>query len=131
MVTAEHLHEYVNQLCREEEYEPDEGVWTFRSGGSCCRCVDAAVKVIEKFGGRVVGYNCSQNPSAQIGKNLCEGHDFAIVEERFIVDYWAFQVARIIEHPVLDITQPSDGQLARQLYGDKNTWEEVIGERKN
>jgi hypothetical protein len=130
MVTAEDLHAYVNHLCREEEYEPDEGVWTFRSGGSCCRCVDAALKVVEKFGGQVVGYNRSQNPLALIGINLCEGHDFAIVAERFIIDYWAFRVARIIDRPVLDITQPSDARLVRDLYGEMNRWEQIIGEPK-
>lgn len=130
MVTAEQLNDFVKQLCQEEKYEPDEGVWIFDSGGFCCRCVDAAIKVIQKFGGRVVGYNCSQNPSALIGKKLCEGHDFAVVAERFIVDYWAFQVARVIERPVLDITQPKDYQLVRQLYGDENKWEQVAYERK-
>jgi hypothetical protein len=131
MVTAKKLHEYVNQLCREEVYDPEEGVWSFRSGGSCCRCADSAIKVIERYGGRIIGFNCSQNPSARIGKSLCEGHDFAYVAERFIVDYWAFQVARVINRPVLDMRQTKNRKVARQIYGDKKTWEDVIINRAN
>jgi hypothetical protein len=131
MATADDLYEYINQLCREEEYEPEEGVWMFRSGGSCCRCVDSAVKVVEKFRGRVVGYKCSRNPSSLIGLNICEGHDFAIVEERFIVDYWAFRIACVIDRPVLDLTTRQDCQIARQIYGDNNTWEEVTSEHQH
>jgi hypothetical protein len=131
MSKAEDLQEYIKQLCREEKYEPKEGVWNFRSGGCCCCSVDAAVKVVKKFGGRVMGYYCSRNPSALIGLNICGGHDFAIVADRFIVDYWAFRIVRVLERPVLDLTKWLDYEIAQQMYGDTKTWEEVLTEPKH
>jgi hypothetical protein len=122
-VTAKLIDEFIANLCNEEDYDPVEGRWTFKSGGDCGRCTDSAIKVASAFGGRVVGYKSSANPSAQIGCERCEGHDFAIVAERFIVDYWAFRVARLIPMPVMDRKNPSERELVRSFYGNEQTWE--------
>lgn len=124
-MTATQLQDFIAKLCNEEEYEPIEGRWTFKSGGDCGRCTDAAMKVALAFSGRVVGYKLSRNPSARIGYECCEGHDFAIVANRFVVDYWAFRVARLISTPVFDMSNPSDRELVRSLYGSEQIWEDV------
>lgn len=122
---ASELHDFVAKLCSEEEYEPVEGRWGFKSGGDCGRCTDAAMKVALAFGGRVVGYKSPANPSARIGYECGEGHDFAVVANRFVVDYWAFRVARLVATPVLDLSNPSDRELVRFLYGNEQSWEDV------
>lgn len=124
--TATLLNEFIANLCNEEEYDPDEGRWTFKSGGDCGRRTDSASKVATAFSGRVMGYNSSENPSAQIGCESCEGHDFAVVAERFIVDYWAFRVARSIPKPVLDTKNPDEQEFVRPFYGNEKTWEAIL-----
>jgi hypothetical protein len=124
-VTADQLRDFVAKLCDEEEYEPVEGRWMFKSGGDCGRCTDAAMKVALAFGGRVVGYESSDNPSARIGFTCCEGHDFAIVANRFVVDYWAFRVARMVNTPVFDLRKHGDHELVRLLYGHEQSWKNV------
>jgi hypothetical protein len=86
MVTVSQLHEFINKLCEEEVYEPTEGFWTFRSSGMCSCCTDAARKVAQAFRCQVVGYFSSDNVGATIGGAHCEGHDFAFIRDRFIVD---------------------------------------------
>lgn len=125
MTSVRQLQSFVDALRADEQYDSDVGHWTFRSGGSCCCCTDAAAKVAKAFGGRVVGYLAARNRSARIGAAHCEGHDFALVENRFIVDYWAFHVARLTTKPVLDLNSREDQALARCLYGDADSWEDV------
>lgn len=125
MVTAPILREFVSRLCADEEYEPVEGQWVFRSGGCCGRCTDSAIKVAEAFAGRVVGYYSSENHSASVGNGCCEGHDFAIIADRFIVDYWAYRVARVIDRPVFDLRDPKQLDLARLFYGNEGFWNDI------
>jgi hypothetical protein len=125
MTSAQHLREYVDTLSAEEQYDTNEGHWTFRSGGSCCCCTDAAKKVANAFGGRVVGYFATDNRPALVGGVHNAGHDFALIADRFIVDYWAFRVVRLITRPVLDLNIREDRNLARHLYGNEDTWEDV------
>jgi len=125
MTTAERLRAFVKLLVSEERYQDDEGCWSFRSGGSCGVCTDSAIKIVRHFGGKVVGYNCSSNPRAAIGKQFCEGHDFAVIDERFLVDYWALRVISLITDPVFDLARDRDRREASRLYGNPNTWEQV------
>jgi hypothetical protein len=125
MITAPLLQEFVKRLCAEEEYEPVEGQWIFRSGGCCCRCTDSATKVAVAFSGRVVGYYSSENRSAYIGNGCCEGHDFALIADRFIVDYWAYRVAGLIYRPVLDLREPKHMDSARFFYGNEGFWNNI------
>ena len=125
MTTARQLQRFVATLRAEEHYDSDEGRWTFQSGGSCCCCTDAATKVTKAFGGRVVGCAASKNRSALVGTAHSGGHDFALVENRFIVDYWAFCVAGLILKAVLDLNRQEDRELSRRYYGNEDSWEDV------
>lgn len=126
MTTADALRAFVKHLVREEQYEPAQGCWSFRSGGSCLVCTDSAIKVVRRFGGKVFGYNCTQNPSAVIGKHFCAGHDFAVVENRFLVDYWVYRVTGLIADPVFDLLSEKNLRAVRSLYGHQDSWEEVV-----
>lgn len=119
------LIEYVTRLCAEERYDEVEGVWFFQSGGYCCTCTDGAMKIALAFRGRVMGYSSVRNPTAAIGLPKCEGHDFALIANRFAVDYWAYRVACMVSRPVLDFADRTDSNLISKLYGDRKSWESV------
>lgn len=125
MINAKVLQTFVERLSSEEQYDEEEGEWRFQSGGSCGVCTDSAQKIADAFGGKVVGYLSESNPLALIGNTYCEGHDFALIMNRFIVDYWAFKVIKVIERPVLDLSIEADHSQARLLYGDDKKWEDV------
>jgi hypothetical protein len=122
--TATQLRGFVGRLCDEEQYDDEEGRWTFQSGGDCFRCCDAAIKIARRFRGEVVGYWSATNPAASIGTRHGDGHDFALIENRYIVDYWAFRIGRLIDDPVLDLMRLRDRDRAA-LYGDARAWEVV------
>ena len=113
---------FIRRLCDEEEYEPVEGRWTFRSGGSSGICTEGAKKVAIEFGGQVVGYHTADNPSAVVPKYV-DGHDFALIAERFVVDYWASHVADEIDRPVFDLDDPDEAKLVRRYYGSQSAWQ--------
>lgn len=123
--TRQRLEEFVKVLVAEERFDFEETVWHFADGSHCSTCTSGARRVALEFNGRVLGYFSKSNSSSIIGGTLCEGHDFAIIDERWIVDYWSFRVARKIQSPVLDLQNPTERDLARNLFGDCNTWETV------
>ncbi|MEK6409393.1 MAG: hypothetical protein AABN34_20920 [Acidobacteriota bacterium] len=125
MTTPDSLRAFVERLVSEERYQRDQGFWAFRSGGSCAVCTDSAIKIGRHFRGTVFGYICAINPGAAIGKQFCEGHDFAVIDNRFLVDYWAFRVIRLITDPVFDLSRKPDTREVIRLYGDPSTWEEL------
>lgn len=117
------IERFVAALIAEETYDDEEGVWLFADGSPCSVCVSGAQRIAREFDGKVVGYWSKANPAAAIGGALCEGHDFALIAGRWIVDYWAFRVARIMQKPVLDLDSPQDRQLASRLLGAREAWE--------
>lgn len=52
-----------------------------------------------------------------MGKAISEGHDLALIADRWVVDYWAWHVARIIQHPIIDLRSKQGRMAAIQLYG--------------
>ncbi len=75
-----------------------------------------------EFSGVVCGYWAKDNRVADIGAPLSEGHDFALIAARWLVDYWAFRVARVSPRAVLDLRLPHDKKLAQRLYGGQESW---------
>lgn len=116
---------FFQQLCDEAEYDEEEGRWTFRSGGDCCVCTDCAKKVAMAFNGEIWGYFAKENPLASVAKD-CEGHEFALIAGRFLVDVWAFQVSQEIDRPVFDLEDAVEAALANDQYGDQKKWEKSL-----
>ncbi len=115
---------FIRRLCDEEEYESKEGRWTFRSGGDSGRCTDSAKKIAIEFDGHVVGYRTAGNPSAVVPKYV-DGHDFAFVAGRFVVDYWACHVANEVDRAVFDLNDPDEAKLVRRYFGKQSAWQTV------
>jgi len=84
--------------------------------GNCGAC---ARIVTDRFGGKVVGYYHADNPTARVGETEF-GHDFAITEDRFLVDPWLFHYYG--DAPVLDLTEAVGQAEAAARYGPEENW---------
>ena len=85
--------------------------------GKCGAC---ARIITDRFGGQVVGYWHEDNPAARVGETE-GGHDFAVTEDRILVDPWLFHY--YAEPPVLDLTEPAGRAEALARYGPEEKWE--------
>lgn len=111
---------------REEEFYCEEAEeWQFLDGSACAICTYSALQVARRFGGVVLGYHSFDNPTAFIGKPYYDGHDFALINGRWLVDYWGWYVAGIAPNPILDMLSAEDRNAARILYGPTNVWQPV------
>jgi hypothetical protein len=89
--------------------------------GVCC--TGYAFEVVRRLGHRrvkVVGYFTDNNPSATAGAEA-GGHDFAIVDRRWIVDAWLREVDGYGNEQIVYHLQ-RDRALIRKLYGDPKKW---------
>lgn len=122
-VSRQRIEQFVAILIGEETYDDEQGAWLFKDGSPCSICTRSAERIAREFDGKVVGYSSKANPTAVIGAPLCAGHEFVLIAERWIVDYWAFHVARVIQTAVFDLHSQPDSGLALRLYGEREKWE--------
>jgi hypothetical protein len=85
--------------------------------GNCGAC---ARIITDRFGGKVVGSYHAENPSARVGETEY-GHDFAITEDRFLVDPWLYHYYG--DPPVLDLMEPAEQAEAAARYGQEENWQ--------
>lgn len=83
-------------------------------------CSQAAHESRKIVGGVVYGYHAEDNPTASLGHSE-GGHDFLVVEDRWLLDFWA--AAYYGERPIHDLTKDSAEIL--RLYGPREKWELV------
>ena len=100
-------------------------------GGSGTCCTDYAAYIFKTLPGRVQiwGFANEDNPAARISIEEWHpgGHDFALVDERFIVDPWPRLVACTMEDMVFDLADEKDAMRALELYGPKTSWKRMNG----
>ena len=86
-------------------------------------CTVTAAAIARDLGGAVYGYAAEDNPHATLGQ-LEGGHDFAVIDERFIIDWWATAYPDLEEdHPgVLDMRDRSDAARIARWYGSRTHW---------
>jgi hypothetical protein len=116
------LEQYVADLIASEHYDEEEGVHSFPDSSICSICTESAKLIAKNFNGKVVGYLSRNNPIACIGEPHCEGHDFALIHSRWIVDYWAFRVAQLINRSVFDLRLSTERKMAIQWHGNPRCW---------
>lgn len=82
-----------------------------------------------EFGGKLTGYtherewkSRANNSAIIVAKGL--GHDFCIVDDRWLVDFWAWtgRVLSFRERDLYDLANPRDDAIVDVLYGDRSTW---------
>lgn len=77
---------------------------------------------------RVVGFAAEDNPDCAVSKEQWhEGHDFALVDQRWLIDPWARLVECTRKQIVYDLHDPEDRALALATYGNPEHWVEVYG----
>jgi hypothetical protein len=107
---------------------PDEGDGAqFPNGGPWAMCWAWAQDLRARLGTDRVkqyGFSDEENESSEIAE-LCGGHDFAIVDGRYLVDGWAQHVEQVHETGVFDLED--DSQLAdiSRLYGSPLAWKDA------
>lgn len=86
-------------------------------------CTTAAHECRERLGeGVIFGYVHDENPEAELGESE-GGHDFLLVRDRYIVDYWAHSYYQ--HRPIWDM-QNSDGAVwVKRLYGAREKWVDI------
>lgn len=73
----------------------------------------------------IYGFWEEDNPTARIS-SLTGGHDFAIVDDRYIVDAYVPLHRQLTDgQAVFDLSDASDRKLIDHLYGDVATWERI------
>ena len=110
-----------------------DGEGVFPDGSPVAVCTSWARAVERTLGSdrcRVVGFLSDAVPSSRIARDH-GGHDFAVVDGRWIVDGWACDVEGYLDGPVLDLEEPDEARRAVELFGAPDEWPGVpspIGE---
>ena len=71
---------------------------------------------------RVFGFLSENNPVKNEEIMEVGGHDFAVVNDRYIVDPWLSVFAGESNQTVFDLKDPKDRKLAQHYYGDPGKW---------
>lgn len=110
-------------------FHDDEECHVFPTGKAFFICTNWADLTRRYFGEHrteVMGYLHINNETSAISEQY-EGHDFAVVDGRFIVDGWLTGVG--LEKPgrftpgVYDMQHPDDAAEIARLYGTQQAWE--------
>lgn len=100
-------------------------------GGSAVCCTEYAAHIMRALFGRVriVGFANEDNPDCQVVKDELHpgGHDFAIVDDRFLVDPWCKLVVANDWQVTYDLDDPEDKALALHRYGPRVNWAPLTG----
>ncbi len=107
-------------------YDKAEECTVFPNGDHWARCTFWARGVEAKLGSdrvKVMGFSNENNPSAKIAKPLF-GHDFAVVDDRYVVDGWVKFVASHLPNQigVYDMEDEKDAEVVHVLYGNVECW---------
>jgi hypothetical protein len=91
-------------------------------GGSLGICTHGAHYVIKTLGqGARYGFHVEDNPSVTDSTVInAGGHDFALIEGRYIVDPW--YALTINGQGVFDLESAADRKKAQKIYGSTDCW---------
>jgi hypothetical protein len=92
------------------------------NGAVAAICAHGALYLQALIGGVLVGYRHDDNPTALLGEAE-GGHDFLIVDGRYVVDLWGCDYDGRVPDGVLDLQDPAEAALVARLYGDRECWE--------
>jgi hypothetical protein len=96
------------------------------NSGAAVICT-ASAKFLQKIvGGKVMGYMMEDNPGTSL-EEFADSHDFLLVDNRYIVDYWVKKIEGVADRAVLDLQRHADKKIARKMYGLKSNWGLVEG----
>lgn len=91
------------------------------NAGEAVVCSNSARFLQKIVGGKVLGFWAKDNPGTSM-EELADGHDFLLVNGRYIVDYWVKKIEGVSDRAVLDLQRHADRKIARKMYGLKSKW---------
>ncbi|MGX5873001.1 hypothetical protein MJ547_04465, partial [Burkholderia gladioli] len=98
----------------------------FPDGSSALLCTNYARHVAAALPGRavLVGFFEEENPGSRLAQ-IAGGHDFCVVDGRWIVDPWVRLVEGESDRICFDLADPSDAATIDDLYGPRERWGEA------
>lgn len=98
--------------------------WVFPDGTRSAICTNWAIYARRVYRDRVklYGFDCSENPDASGMAEISDGHDFAVLDDRWILDGWLAHVEGLTGDPMIDIEDPENRAFLRSFYGDPARW---------
>lgn len=99
---------------------PDGTAWAICSNWACY------VRRLEGPDAVIFGFAGEDNPTSEISR-LADGHDFAVLDGRWIIDPWVKHVEALSDRCVFDLSDPADAPLITRIYGDQAAWTENDG----
>ncbi len=104
-----------------DDPDRDMGPSYLPNGGYAVECTNWALMVKEKYGDRAQLKYVLSRMSPAYHADGHDGHDFAILDGRYIIDGWA---KNLMGRPqsVLDLQDPADQDEIRKYYGDPSVW---------
>lgn len=125
LTTAEYDARFAHLPCRDQP----SGSSLLPHGGSATCCTEYArhIKLIlepEGFNVEIVGFANEDNPTSlcSIHEYHPGGHDFAIVDGRFLIDPWVRLVASVEDQIFFDLNDARDLSKALLIYGPRACW---------
>jgi hypothetical protein len=95
-------------------------------GSSATVCTNYAVHVGRKLPDRtqIFGFSNNDNPTSRVAREEIHpgGHDFAVVDGRYLVDPWIRLVACEGEQILFDLENEHDAVLVLDIYGPRECW---------
>jgi hypothetical protein len=110
---------------------PEDAPSHFPDGSDAVNCTNCAHRIIQLNGGQgdVYGWGEGTNPTSVVagpahGARLDtgQGHDFAVLDNRYLVDAWGKNVEGSAPRAVFDLEDAADRAEVRRLFGDPSTW---------
>jgi len=111
-----------------ERYEDPEAIAVFEERAAQCTGQARLVRRIEGERVCLFGFSNGNNPGTIVDDpdDPEEGHHFAVLDGRFIVDPWMHSMSldgkEAIGRAVFDLADPEDAGVVAACYGDRSTW---------
>jgi hypothetical protein len=101
--------------------EPEEERCLLPDGGSAVVCTDLATFIANQMPHRaeIYGYFADDNEGAETNEHA-DGHDFVLLDDRYIIDPWLSHVAGATPRTVFDLVE--DAAEVRRWYGSRENW---------
>lgn len=107
------------------QVKPD-GYSIFLDGSYAVCCTNYAIQIYRRLPQRVqiFGFANDDNPTSKVARDGIHpgGHDFAIVNERFLIDPWIRLVFGLSGPIVFDMHDEKDLITVTDMYGPKSCW---------
>jgi hypothetical protein len=111
----------------------DESTGSCFPDGRLFNCTNAAIQVMRALSGdgmsvEIVGFANEDNPNCDAVREGWHpgGHDFALVDQRFLVDPWARSYINNKLRIAYDLENPKDAEFVLRTYGPMNNWDLVL-----